>query len=145
MFAHQYINDFYVALGYGNGLVQIIDIRMNGVVGCLKDKNLSMVGDICVQRSDGGNVKLGVSGVGGYSVWEISSGMNESTHLDSLHINRSSITHSNTGFSNVGNSFNPSKAHHIPLLTEEYVSFCFYHSMISSNAHIVVYNPIARI
>ncbi len=126
--------------------MQIIDIRMNSVVGCLKDKNLTMVGDISVQRSDEGKVKLGVSGVGGYSIWEISCGMNESTHLDGFHASRSSMLHSSTSLLSTRNKFNPSKAHHIPLLQEEYVSqVVIFISTVCTFTQIAKCNLIARI
>ena len=71
MFSHQFIDDFTIALGYGNGLIQFMDIRTQQPIGSLKDSHISMVGDIFVNSIYDTHSQVLVSGIGGFSWWDI--------------------------------------------------------------------------
>lgn len=73
-------------------MIQIIDIRMSGVITCLKDRNIDMIGDIIIQRKNENSIRLGVSGVGGFSIWELESGFNVIKNIETLGEEQSSTT-----------------------------------------------------
>jgi WD40 repeat protein len=75
LYSHAYMDDFTVCLGYGDGLIEIHDIRNGkGLIG-YRDPYLSAIGEICFEWSSSGGghnsptQKCANFGAGAVSVW----------------------------------------------------------------------------
>lgn len=65
------MDSFNIVFGFGNGYIQLFDIRKGDVVGGWKEKQVSMIGDFAHVPSTRDQMLLGVFGLDGFSISNI--------------------------------------------------------------------------
>lgn len=75
LFTHNYLDTYNIVLGYGDGEIQIHDLRKENIVSTFKDPNQKAIGDIVMAKGAEGKIVGLFFGAPSFSVWEFKNGL----------------------------------------------------------------------
>jgi hypothetical protein len=88
MYCHEYLNDSTVALGFGSGIVQILDLRKMCISGSFHNPHTTAIGEMRKwpsQFGDPSGTRLAFFGHSEFSVWDVNVGSAVSTTMRAHH------------------------------------------------------------